>query len=80
MVNNLFIKRFKYYIKYNKMDILQYEQYSCVIKNGTLSMDALKRIIDHDCVSGWENNSDCLARKQVLADCKNGVLIPKKLH
>ena len=62
------------------MDTLQYEQYAYILTDGSLSLDALRRIINHDCISGWENDPDSMARKQVFIDCENGIIIPKKLY
>ena len=61
------------------MDMLQYEQYSSVIKSGNLSLDGLKRIIKHDAVSNWSNTSGGQARIKVLHDCQNGIIKPFKL-
>ena len=61
------------------MDALQYEQYCYVIKNGTLSLDALKRIIKHDHVSGWSSTPGGLARIKVAEDCDKGLIAVGKL-
>lgn len=61
------------------MDYVQYEHYSYVIMNRKLSLNALKRIIKHDDVSGWSERSDALARKQVLRDCLSGKIESYKL-
>jgi len=52
-----------------KMDQCEYQQYCSIIESGELSLDALKRIIKHDAISGWENTSGGLSRIQVLKDC-----------
>lgn len=61
------------------MDLLEYEQYTCVIRNGQLSADALYRIIKHDKSSEWEDTPGGLARIAVAKDIASGILIPKKL-
>lgn len=61
------------------MDQLQYEQYSDVIQYGSLSLDALKRIIKHDAVSGWSNTPGGLARIRILEECDSGLMKPFKL-
>ena len=61
------------------MDQLQYEQYSSVLQSGQLSLDALKRIIKHDGVSGWSKTPGGLARISVLEDCLKRKIIPQKL-
>jgi hypothetical protein len=60
------------------MDRLQYEQYSSVIQSGNLSLDALKRIINHDKVSGWSKTPSGQARLTVLEDIHRGQIIPQK--
>ena len=61
------------------MDNLAYEQYSYVIRNGTLSLDALKRIVKHDYASGWQKTPGSLARQEVIKNCENGQIVPLKL-
>ncbi len=61
------------------MDNLQYEQYSFVIKKGTLSLDGLKRIVLHDKASDWSNTPGGKARLTVLKDIEEGKIIAKKL-
>jgi hypothetical protein len=62
------------------MDHLQYEQYLSVVLNHQLSIDALKRIIKHDKVSGWENTPGGLAREQVIKDYQDNKLDSYKLY
>ena len=61
------------------MDQLQYKHYCDVIRSGKLSLDALKRIIKHDSVSGWSLTPGGLARNKVLKECLNGQIQPLKL-
>lgn len=48
------------------MDPIVYEQYCNAIKNGRISLDALKRIIKHDYSSEWKNSPEGLAQVFVL--------------
>jgi hypothetical protein len=55
-----------------------YSQYSDVLSSGSLSLNALQRIIRHDACSGWNNTIDGLTRIRVYEDCMNGNLPFKK--
>lgn len=49
-----------------------------MIRNGTLSLDALKRIVKQDYASG-QKTPGSLARQEVIQNCENGQIIPLKL-
>lgn len=58
-------------------DSLTYEQYSCVLKDGSLSLDALRRIVKHDRSSGW-HDAGANARSKALKDGESGTIPVKK--
>ena len=60
------------------MDELQYEQYRYVIKNRTLSLEGLKRIIRED-EAGLLPTSAGLARMKLAENCDHGLVACKLL-